>query len=169
MNYNRIRNQVRRLTRKAKVLLERSMAKNANSNQKHFWRDTQSKLKTKAGIPDLVKSDGKDRNPQSTQTFTKNDKDKADVFVSYFSSVFTEEPKNDTMPHFEGRDFETKLSSIEINEDLVLKKLKKLKVNKSPGPDQMHPRVLKEISLSIVKPVTMIFRTSLRTSTVPIK
>ena len=60
MNYNRIRNQVRRLTRKAKVLLERSVAKNAKSNQKHFWRYTQSKLKTKPGIPDLVKSDCKD-------------------------------------------------------------------------------------------------------------
>ena len=53
----------------------------------------------------MVKSDGKDGNPQSTQTFTKNDKDKADVFVNYFSSVFTEEPENDAMPHFEARDF----------------------------------------------------------------
>ena len=134
-----------------------------------FWRYTQSKLKTKAGIPDLVKSDCMNENPQGTPNLTKNDEDKANVFVNYFSSVFTEEPKNDTMPHFEARNFDTKLSSIEINEDLVLKKLRKLKVNKSPGPDQMHPRVLKEISLSIVKPVIMIFMTSLRTSTVPVK
>ena len=124
LNYKRIRNQVRKLTRKAKILLERNVAKNAKSNPKHFWRYTQSKLKTRAGIPDLVKPNTGDGNTSDKQNFTQNDKEKANVFVDYFSSVFTEEQENDELPHFVTRNFESELNLIDIDEKVVLKKTK---------------------------------------------
>ena len=43
-----------------------------------------------------------------------------------------------------------------INEDDVRKKLEKLNVNKSPGPDQLHPRVRKELSLILFRPLSYI-------------
>ena len=43
------------------------------------------------------------------------------------------------MPFLENRDFKELLVDIDITEDHVIKKLKKLKSNKSPGPDTMHP------------------------------
>ena len=172
LGYNKIRNQVRSLTRKAKVILERNIAKNAKSNSKHFWRYVQSKSKTRPGIPDLKKPDVPDIPHahwcENKPVFTKNDQEKSDLFADYFDSVFTKEPDG-AMPNFEKRNFEDELCDIDITEDMVLKKFKKLKINKSPGPDQMHPRVLKEISLSILKPVTKIFQTSIRTKTVPAK
>ena len=98
-----------------------------------------------------------------------DDDEKANVFVEYFSSVFTKEPDDDELPDFDLREFDKELSNIDVTEDAVIKKLYKLKTNKSPGPDQMHPRVLREIATSILKPVTIIFRTSIRTKKVPAK
>ena len=41
------------------------------------------------------------------------------------------------------------LSSIHVTEEVVLKKLGYLDPSKSPGPDDIHPRVLKEIASAI--------------------
>ena len=50
---------------------------------------------------------------------------------------------------------------------MVLNKLKKLKINKSPGPDAIHPRVIQEIAESINTPITLIFRASLKLRELP--
>lgn len=44
-----------------------------------------------------------------------------------------------------------------ITEELVLKAIKHLKENKSPGPDSIHPMVLQEAATEVVKPLTIIF------------
>ena len=100
LKYNRIRNQVRKLTRQGKKLMEKTVAKNAKTNPKAFWRYTQSKLKTKSTIPDIIHP-GTEDNPQ----FTNSDNEKAEVFLNYFSSVFTEETDLNDMPPFEERDY----------------------------------------------------------------
>ena len=82
--------------------------------------------------------------------YTVGDEEKAEVLVDYFSSVFTTEPTDDTIPPFEKRAFQDVLDNIIITEDMVLKKIRRLKVNKSPGPDGIHPRVLHEVAESIV-------------------
>lgn len=162
LQYKKITNQIRRLTRKAKKLTEQVIAKNSKNNPKAFWKYTQSKLKTKASIPDLQKP-----NPESNESsFTTSDGEKAEVFLNYFSSVFTNEPDDD-MPYFEKREYKEVLENINITEDMILKKLKDIKINKSPGPDQIHPRVLHEISEALTKPLVIIFNTSLRNQELP--
>ena len=42
----------------------------------------------------------------------------------------------------------SKLLEIHISIDKVMKKLQKLKIGKSPGPDGIHPKVLKRINSS---------------------
>ena len=49
----------------------------------------------------------------------------------------------------------------------LLEKLRKLKVNKSPGPDGMHPRVLHDIADGIKIPLAIIYNTSVRQKTLP--
>jgi hypothetical protein len=39
-----------------------------------------------------------------------------------------------------------------INQEMVLKQLNSLKIDKSPGPDELHPRLLKELAKSLTKP-----------------
>ena len=54
-----------------------------------------------------------------------------------------------------------------ITEELILKKLIQLDVSKSPGPDNLHSVVLKTVASSLVKPLSIIYNTSLRTGILP--
>ena len=162
LQYNRLKNQIRRLTRKGKKLYEKNIATNVKSNPKAFWQYTHSKLKTRSQIPDIIKPGTED-----SPTYSQNDTEKAEIFGRYFSSVFTSEPDTDKMPFFQKLNFEEELNNINITKEIVLKKLKKIKVNKSPGPDKLHPRVLREVSASIAEPLADIFATSIQTRQLP--
>ena len=63
------------------------------------------------------------------------------------------------MPH-PGSAIEHPLSSIHITSDIVFNKLSTLKSNKSPGPDGLHPLVLKEAAAQLCIPFSMLFRRS---------
>ena len=121
INYNRLRNQIRGLTRKSKKIIEKEIAKNAKSNPKAFWKYSQSKLKTRSGIPDLVIEDDEDE-----PKYTKNDQEKTETFLRNFSSVFTIESTNE-MPHFDKRIYACELNDINITESTGITKLNKLK------------------------------------------
>ena len=162
LQFNRLRNQIRRLTKKGKKLLEQTIAKNTKSNPKAFWKYTQSKLKSRSNIPDIIEP-GTETDPK----YAKCDEDKAKVFLDYFSSVFTVEADQYNLPFFEKRNYETVLDDIHITEDQIVKKLKKLKVNKSPGPDSIHPRVINELAETLSVPLVTIYNTSVRTMTLP--
>ena len=158
--YKRCSNQLRNLTRKATKLFEKNISKNVKKQPKKFWRYVNSKRSVKAKIPDLHVADDDD-----PECMAKTDKQKANVLADFFSSVMTRE-MDGVMKLSNKPEIKEKLI-IDINEDLVGKKLSKLKISKSPGPDTMHPRVLKELKLAIVKPLTMIFQTSLETGRLP--
>ena len=162
LHYKKLRNQVRRLTRKGKKLHEKTIAKNAKSNPKAFWQYAQSKLKTRSEIPDLIKP-GSENEPQ----YTSSDHEKADIFLDYFSSVFTSEPTGCKLPNFNKRNYVKELDNIKITIEMVEKKLRKIKINKSPGPDAIHPKVLHEVTSAIMLPLANIFATSIQTKTLP--
>ena len=50
-----------------------------------------------------------------------------------------------------------------------MKKFQKLKIGKSPGPDGIHPRVLKELTAVISLPLTILFNASLDLGKLPDK
>ena len=162
IGYNRLRNKVKSLCNKAKRAAEKVVAKNAKTNPKGFWSFTQSKLKTKSSMPDLIKP-GTEESP----VFAKSDEEKSEVLVDYFSSVFTVEPDLDSMPPFDERTYENPLEDLIVSEKMVLEKLKKLKINKSPGPDNIHPKVLNSTADSLKTPLAIIFNTSIRTRMLP--
>ena len=54
--------------------------------------------------------------------------------------------------------------SISITEQEVIKVLNK---KKSPGPDNMHPKLLQEVSAEVVKPLTLLFQKSIAEGKLP--
>ena len=80
---------------------------------------------------------------------------KANVFAVQFSKVFTREP-DDTFENIQPRHIKDEIPELFILEPKILKALNDLKVDKSPGPDGLHPRVLnKEIQSYIVEPLKL--------------
>ena len=92
--------------------------------------------------------------------------DKADLLNSYFCSVFTKE-KLDILPEILDLQNINILQNIELNNVLVTKKLENLNVNKSMGPDELHPRVLKELAVELGQPLAILFTKSLREGKLP--
>ena len=86
---------------------------------------------------------------------TKNNTEKATVLSDFFSEVFTDEPIRPlrSIPTF----CDQQLTDINITTSKVAEELKKLDVNKSPGPDSVHPRVLKEAYEILSDPLCHIF------------
>ena len=115
------------------------------------------KLKTKEGVADL--SDGANK--------VSSDEGKANLLNKFFSSVFTDEDLTN-IPSSEERDIGFKLSEIFISKDDVSKLLAALHPNKSPGPDGIHPRILKELAQGLVQPLAGIFRKSLHKGMLPV-
>ena len=99
-------------------------------------------------------------------TITIDSQVKAEVLNTYFASVFVIEDQG-ALPEFDDRNFDEILSYTEITDNLVAKTIDMLKPSKYHGPDNIHPKLLKECKNSIVPPFTTIFRKSLQESVLP--
>jgi len=159
--YCRIRNQVRRLTRKAAKQQEKEIASKAKSNSKAFWRFINSRNKLRSSVPDLVIDE---KHPEHTAT---KDVDKANVLGRYFSKVFVREPE--WLWVLDEHEKSSAAEEIDINftKEEVREKLKNLDQNKSPGPDNLEPRALKELNISLAQPLYSIYKASLTTGKLP--
>ena len=102
------------------------------------------------GVSELKHEDG---------TFAENDNEKANEMNNFFKDVFVTEDKNNisTTNDSSGGN---KISDVYFDTDTVLKLLEKLNVNKSPGPDLLHPRALKELKTALALPLTLIYNHS---------
>ena len=68
---------------------------------------------------------------------------------------------------FKGKIAREVLREVRLDRGMVLKVLKNLDPNKTPGPDGMHPKVLMEVAEEIAEPVYMIYEESLLTRSIP--
>ena len=83
------------------------------------------------------------------------DEDKANILQKRFSSVFTKEPEG-TIPTITKRT-NSVISELRVTEEMVRLHLSKINVNKSCGPDEVHPRMLFELANIIAEPVAFLF------------
>lgn len=154
--YKTIRNKVSCRIKSDRKDFEQKLAKEVKDNIKAFWKYVNRNRKRKTRIPVLKKKDG------STAT---SDHEKATTLNEQFSSVFTIE-KGD-IPNIKKKNITQFLTRINITEEGVLKKLQNLRTDKSPGPDNVHPSVLKNLASILKKPLQIIFQNSLDSKTLP--
>ena len=159
VEYNKVRNAVKRLIRKAKKSYEKNLSAKSKENPKAVWGYIRQKMKTKTGVAPLLA----DNNDKDSTTF--DDKEKADILQKQFASVFTREPDGN-IPTMEARTT-NKIGSLKVTPDAVKKLIKKLKINKSVGPDGIHPRLLIELCDIISAPLAMLMNKTLEEGRIP--
>ena len=142
----------------AKRTKEHTMAKDIKKNPKAFFKYVSAKSKPKENISNLLKENG---------SLTTNDKEKCDTLNDFFSSVFTKEDINN-LPDFNNKTNVT-IPNIDITKEDVTDALNKLNISKSPGPDLIHPRILRELAVELGDPLKRLFDKSVTDGKLPTK
>jgi len=155
--YTKERNKLRSLTRELCRTFELRMVKDIKENPKAFWRYVSTRLHTREKVGSLVKEGGQ---------VAETDGEKAEVLNDFFASVFTEEDLSN-IPTINNLHDTQLLEGLEITEEVVLKKLAELNPAKSAGPDNLHPRFLKELAHDLATPLTILFKKSIASSELP--
>ncbi|MEW8547929.1 MAG: reverse transcriptase family protein, partial [Candidatus Thiodiazotropha sp.] len=155
--YKTARNKVTTELRRAKYMYEKDLTAKVKNENKLFWSYVRSKTKTKATVSQLITNEGE---------LSKNDQETADILNNFFASVFEIEGDG-PLPEFEQRQYETELSDIIITEENIEKLINQLKPSKSQGPDNLHPKFLKETQSVIKKPLEIIFQKSIQEGKLP--
>ena len=150
--YNTIRNKVKRKMIQTKRAHKRRICSQSTTNPKRFWKHVRENLKTKSGIFPLLGT------PNDENSIKFSDYDKAEILQNQFCSVFTEEPDED-LPTFLPRT--EKEVDLLLTVEMVRKEVISLNINKAIGPDEIHPRLLKELVDYITIPLFIIMKKSL--------
>ncbi|XP_069607092.1 uncharacterized protein [Ranitomeya imitator] len=101
----------------------------------------------------------------SEERMVVDDEEKANILNTFFSTVFTVE--NEMLGEIPRNNENPILRVTNLTQEEVRNRLNKIKIDKSPGPDGIHPRVLRELSNVIDKPLFLIFSDSIATGSVP--
>lgn len=141
----------------AKGTYENNICDQSKTNPKMFWSHIRRNLKTKTSVAPLVGS--------SDCEAKYSDQDKANILQNQFCSVFTDEPDGD-MPCFNKRT-DSEIANINITTEIVEKEIKRLNPTKAFGPDEMSPKMLKEIVHHISEPLAIIIRKTLEDGCLP--
>jgi len=84
----------------------------------------------------------------------------------FFSTVFTVEKElNSSSIPFEPCHYPIK--QLIFNEQIILDKLNKINITKSPGPDGLHPHILYELWYDLLERLTILFESSYQLGKLP--
>jgi len=147
--------KVKNLIRNAKRRFEKRLADPKEGNNKQFYAYVKRKTKSRAAIGPL-----KDKNKK----IVTEDEDMAVILNEFFSSVFTREEGE--VPAAEDRGAGSR-ENINITSWKVRKKIRKLRQTSAAGPDEIGPRLLQELENEVVEGLTLIYKRSLNSGTVP--
>jgi transcription termination factor NusB len=150
------RNQVKSRMRAWEDETEKERVRGFKGNKKKFYGYVKSKQVVKQSAI-YVKN--------HINELTKNESETAEVFNQFFSSVFVNEGSYDS--NIEECRSTIKLSNIEICDEDVLQQLERLQVNKSHGPDQISPHVLKNCKEALCHPLALLYNKSLHERKLP--
>ena len=134
--------------------MEKDVTLKSKSNPNAFWSHIRRRLKTKTDVAPLLEND----NDTSSTKFS--DSDKANILQNQFSRAFTREQEG-KIPSL-GKRIGSDICYLNVTEEMVQYEIKKLNMNKSCGPDDIHPRLLIELSSDISKPIAFLLNKTIK-------
>jgi hypothetical protein len=140
---------------KSKCLFEQKLFDVKNSNPKKFYNYIRKQNTVCSLIPCMKKTDN---------SLATSDTEKAELFSEYFSSVFVHD--NGVLPDCD-INHTTSFDMFHCDVKPMIKIVKKLKSNASPGPDKVTPLFLKNIIANIAKPLCNVYNKCLDEGFVP--
>ena len=155
--------ELNELTDTTKTLYYENLGKKLNnplSQAKTYW----SILKTFYNgkkiplIPPLLVND----------EFVTDMKTKADIFNKFFAEQCTPLKNDSKLPNSQIFLTQSRLSSLDFNEDEALKIIRSLNIHKAHGHDDISIRMIKICDKSLLKPITILFQNSINSSCYPI-
>jgi hypothetical protein len=155
--YRKLRNEVNSMVREDEDSNRKLIIQGFKGRPKRFYGYMRGMQTIKENVTSILKEDGK---------LTESDQETAEILADYFEEVFIKED-TENIPKVEEKDLNWQDTEMKFSAATVMSKLKKLKVDKSPGPDGIHPMVLKECSEAIAEPLSLIFQKSFETSELP--
>ena len=154
--YRKEANKLKKNTRKARRAYERKIAEESKTNKRAFFRYVNSKLTVRPKITAMKNKHG---------VLVEDDREMTNVIGGYFKEVFSEET-TDEMPDMNNQ-CENQIGNVIVCRTALQKILEKLNVNKSCGPDNLHPHLLQKTARTISEPLKIIFDKSLRDGECP--
>ena len=100
---------------------------------------------------------------KNNNRISSNNLDKANMFNDYFFEQFSNESTYDVHIDFSNDD----MFDIDFSCTRVKQFLDNININKAPGPDGIHGCVLKYCSISLCRPLSIIFRLSYNAGSIP--
>ncbi len=158
MEYKCVRNEVKKATRTSILNYEKSLFREKN-NRKRFY----AYIKTKQS---LIRSITALKNERGEVTSVKSEM--CNILNKYFKSVFVNEDVSELNTVTFSRVCDKNIENINISYEDLSHRLSKLNQSKSPGPDGIHPLVLKKCHSAMAVPLGIILRKSLESGEVPV-
>ena len=154
--FETLRREIKADVRKQHDLYVNNLVGDVKANPRDFYRYISSQKKDTQGIPPLKRKNGKG--------VAQSDLEKAEEFNGQFTDVFsknehTQVPLLDRSAPF--------MNDIAVSKDGVIKLLKGLNPSKALGPDELHPRVLKELATELGPVLAHLFQQSIDTGEIP--
>ena len=151
-----LRREIKADVRKQHDLYVNNLVGDVMANPRDFYRYINSQKKDTQGIPPLKRKNEKG--------VAQSDLEKAEEFNGQFTDAFnkneqTQVPLLDRSAPF--------MNDIAVSKDGVIKLLKGLNPSKALGPDELHPRVLKELAAELGLVFAHLFQQSIDTGEIP--
>ncbi|CAJ0959939.1 unnamed protein product [Ranitomeya imitator] len=134
-NYREKNTLSKKLIKAAKKETEKHIAKESKTNPKLFFNYINSKR---------IKTENVGPLKNSEERMVVDDEEKANILNTFFSTVFTVE--NEMLGEIPRNNENPILRVTNLTQEEVRNRLNKIKIDKSPGPDGIHPRVLRELN-----------------------
>ena len=136
--FETLRREIKADIRKQHDLYVNNLVGDVKANPRDFYRYINSQTKDTQGIPPLKKRQG--------SGLAQSDFEKASEFNGQFTDVFTKSEHSQVPLLDRSAPF---MEDIVVTKEGVTKLLKGLNPSKALGPDELHPRVLKELATEL--------------------